>query len=125
MAENPKITLPQKIALLRIQIAAAVDLELAELLRWRMRSENALRYTVGPDSPALRRFREVSYDPTLSGMGNSTEERVRAREAAARAGIGEATECLQFAVDELALYAELLALPAEATGEDAPPNSSR
>ena len=95
----------REIEVLKRQIAAAADLEPVDLEYWRIRTENALRFTVGEDSPALRRFRKIEYE----GMTFAGEDRESARESALRNGLKRAIVCLEFAIDELELWDELRA----------------
>lgn len=102
MTDNPKVVLLQR------QIDAGKRLDLERLEYWRIRSENALRFTVGDESPALKKFRGVSYNAMGPDFGRSDRQ---AREAAQqRHGIEMAIVYLEYAIDELQLYDELLAL---------------
>jgi hypothetical protein len=97
----------REIEILKRQIAAATDLKPVDLEYWRIRTENALRFTVGLDSPALKRFRNIEYEGP--GMAFAGKDRESASESALRDGLKKAIVCLEFAIDELELWDELSA----------------
>lgn len=116
MAKNPKIELLQR------QIDAAKDLDLAKLLDWRLRSENALRFTVDAGSPALRLFRTVQYDrrPGIT-FTEGPKDPNEADRVAALKGVDEAIRCIELAIDELALWDEYVSLQSQKTDSSTEP----
>ncbi|MCW2628960.1 MAG: hypothetical protein JWR48_5682 [Mycobacterium sp.] len=100
MGEHPFIELLQR------QIDAATDVDLADLARWRVRAESALRFTVGEASPALKQFRNVAFEPTGWDYGGNREKQA-ALETAQRGGVEKAVVCLKHAIYELEVWVEL------------------
>ncbi|BBZ45412.1 hypothetical protein MPRM_26930 [Mycobacterium parmense] len=104
MGQNPYVELLQR------QIDAATDLNLADLARWRVRSESAIRYTVGEGSPTLKRFRDVAYEPVGMDFGTPRSDKQATLESAQRRGVQQAVVCLEFAIYEMEVWAELQVL---------------
>lgn len=108
------------IELLQRQIDAATGLEPADLDRWKIRTENAIRFTVGEASPALKGYRGVSFGPSGYNFGRPMAEREAASKTAWRRGVDEAVECLQFAIYEVEVWLELQDLKGQSTDSATP-----